>query len=78
MDITFYAERLVEGREARGLSQLSLADCAGIRKSEIVAFESGKKIPSQEQQARLSDVLNLPLRFFRINPPRPEESVIFW
>jgi Zn-dependent peptidase ImmA (M78 family)/DNA-binding XRE family transcriptional regulator len=74
----FVAERLVEAREARGLSITDLADLTGIAKQLISEYEKGKKTPSPESFSRLADKLNLPHRFFFKSPPQINREQIFF
>lgn len=58
--VTANTERLREARVARGLSQLQLADLAGVRQATISNVENGKGCrPSTLRQIALA--LNIPL-----------------
>lgn len=48
------AEKLKALREARGLTQLQVANCVGISKAMISAYETASKAPSIEVLIRLS------------------------
>lgn len=74
----FVAERLVEAREARGLSITELADLTGIAKQLISDYEKGKKTPSPESFSRLAEKLNLPQRFFFRKPLQINQGQIFF
>jgi Zn-dependent peptidase ImmA (M78 family)/transcriptional regulator with XRE-family HTH domain len=60
----FAGSRLIEAREARGLTVSSLAELIGISSQNISQYEHGKQSPSPEVMARICERLNLDLRFF--------------
>jgi Zn-dependent peptidase ImmA (M78 family)/DNA-binding XRE family transcriptional regulator len=60
----FVAERLTEGREARGLTQASLAEMTGIKAQSLSHYEQGRQSPSPEALALLADKLGLPEHYF--------------
>jgi transcriptional regulator with XRE-family HTH domain len=64
----FVGQRLIEGREARGLSATSLAELIGISSQNISQYEHGNQSPSPEIMDRICEKLNLDLRFF-LRPP---------
>lgn len=74
----FVAARLIEGREARGLSQTSLGRLSGIKPQSISHYEQGRQSPSPEALASLSSVLGLPNRFFLREAPAPRRDGIFF
>ncbi|HSW76248.1 MAG TPA: XRE family transcriptional regulator [Candidatus Saccharimonadales bacterium] len=75
----FVAERLVQGREARGLTLTALADLIQVNKSAISHYEKGLHTPSPEILKNISQKLNLPICFFlKPNPIINSSSRIFY
>lgn len=74
----FRAERLVEARDSRGLTQVALAELIGRTSSSISRWEGGGQSPEPEAMEALSRALNVPVAFFL--QPRPDhgESPIFF
>lgn len=60
----FNREMLTLAREYRGLTQTKLAEHAAMAQADISKFETGIKIPSEEQLRRLAFSLRLPIDFF--------------
>lgn len=74
----FVGERLREGREARGLSAITLAELSGVTRSAIAYYENGTNSPQLEVIDRIARVLNLPIAFF-IRPVANElHSPVFY
>ena len=70
----FVGARLREAREARGLTAISLADLIGVSRLAVSQYEYGPQSPSPETMARITQVLNVPLRFFiEVRPPEQAE-----
>ena len=69
----FCGSRLTEAREARGLSQASLAELAQIKPQSVSQYEQGKQSPSPETLEVICEKLNLPERYFL--RPVPEHSI---
>ncbi len=69
----FVGARLVEAREARGLTATSLSEVIGISSQNISQYEHGKQSPSPEIMDRICERLNLDLRFFT-RPPRMHQA----
>lgn len=67
--------RLIEARKARGLTQEALGDLIDRSKSFISKLESGVSNPSAQVLIRLSEVLNLPVRWFSLKEFSAESSV---
>jgi Zn-dependent peptidase ImmA (M78 family)/transcriptional regulator with XRE-family HTH domain len=65
----FVGERLTEAREARGLSQTSLAELTDLKVQSISQYESGKQSPSPEALSVLIEKLNMPERYFLRSVP---------
>lgn len=60
----FVAATLTEAREARGLTQTSLAEVTGIKSQSICHYEQGRQSPSPEALELLCGALAVPMRFF--------------
>jgi Zn-dependent peptidase ImmA (M78 family)/DNA-binding XRE family transcriptional regulator len=60
----FIGSRLTEAREARGLSQTSLAQLIDVKVTSVSQYEHGKQSPSPEVMETICDKLNFDLRFF--------------
>ncbi|MDP9171391.1 MAG: XRE family transcriptional regulator [Acidobacteriota bacterium] len=60
----FVAARLTEAREARGLTQTSLAELTGLKAQSICHYEQGRQSPSPEALDLLRTSLDVPPRFF--------------
>jgi Zn-dependent peptidase ImmA (M78 family)/DNA-binding XRE family transcriptional regulator len=69
----FVGARLVEAREARGLTATSLAELIGINSQNISQYERGKQSPSPEIMDKICEKLNLDKRFF-LRPPRDHQT----
>lgn len=75
----FIPERLVEAREARGLTAAELAKDVGISQQAISKFEKrDSSSPSFETIEKISSVLNVPVHFFYKDIIPFEESVVFY
>lgn len=74
----FIPERLTEAREARGLTQLALADQVGVTRASISSYESSERSPGPEVMDRIASVLGLPKAFFlRPIKQKPESATFF-
>ena len=60
----FSNERLIQARNARGLTAVSLADIINVAPSTISLYEKGTQKPRQQLLDSLSKALNLPPAFF--------------
>lgn len=60
----FIGERLKQGREARGLSVIALAELLGITRQAISSFETGGSTPQPDTLEEIANKLNLPVAFF--------------
>ncbi|GAB3288674.1 helix-turn-helix domain-containing protein [Parahaliea aestuarii] len=60
----FIGERLVQAKNARGLSSVALSDLAGISSSSISLYEANKQNPKVETVESLARALNVPVNFF--------------
>lgn len=60
----FIGERLIQAREARGLTAVSLAELIGVSSANISNCERNRQSPSPEVMERIADALKLPVAFF--------------
>ena len=60
----FQPERLIEARDARGLTQVALAELVNRKSSSISRWESGIHPPEPEVLDALGKALNMPVAFF--------------
>ncbi|OUS08859.1 hypothetical protein A9Q96_00510 [Rhodobacterales bacterium 52_120_T64] len=60
----FLSDRLVEARDARGLTQIALAELINRTSSSISRWEAGGQSPEPEALDALSRSLNVPVTFF--------------
>jgi Zn-dependent peptidase ImmA (M78 family) len=60
----FRAERLVEARDSRGLTQVALAELINRTSSSISRWEGGGQSPEPEAVEALARALNVPVAFF--------------
>ena len=75
----FVAERLIEAREARGLSAAALADMIGVKPQMVSYYEHRKNTPGPEVLTKLCERLGMPTRFFLAPPSeRAEQSAFFF
>lgn len=58
---TSIAERLIEAREAAGLTQIEAARLAAVSVKTLKAWESGKTTPRPNKLQMISGVLSVPL-----------------
>jgi transcriptional regulator with XRE-family HTH domain len=58
-----FAERLLELRKSKNLSQQALAEVIGLSKSIISMYERGERLPSYEAQEALADYFNVDIDF---------------
>lgn len=69
----FQPERLIEARDARGLTQVALAELVNRKSSSISRWESGIHPPEPEVLDALGKALNMPVAFF-MRPVRSHGS----
>lgn len=74
----FVGERLVQAREARGLSAVTLAELIRVSPQSVSHYEQGKHSPSPEVMALLASALKFPRSFFLRPAPRPDGAAVFW
>lgn len=76
----FVGQRLIEGREARGLTNASFAELLDVVSPQAISqYERGKVSPRPEIMELIAQKLNLPERFFLrpIDEPESRET-FFW
>lgn len=74
----FRAERLVEARDSRGLTQVALADLINRTSSSISRWEAGDQSPEPDALDALARALNLPVAFFlRAQPDHGAAPMFF-
>lgn len=66
----FKGKRLTHAREARGITQTSLADMINVSRVAISQYEKGQRSPSSDILKKIANTLNFPMHFFlkEINP----------
>jgi Zn-dependent peptidase ImmA (M78 family)/DNA-binding XRE family transcriptional regulator len=74
----FQAERLVEARDSRGLTQVALADLINRASSSISRWEAGNQSPEPEALEILARALNLPITFFLRPTPQHGDNPMFF
>lgn len=74
----FQSERLVEGRDSRGLTQVALADLINRTSSSISRWEAGNQSPEPEALDTLARALNLPITFFLRPKPAHGDNPMFF
>lgn len=60
----FNKDRLIQAKNARGLSSVGLSDIVNVSQSSISLYEQGKQNPKQEVVEALAKALNMPVGFF--------------
>ncbi len=74
----FQKDRLIQAREARGLTAVSLAEIVGIGKAAISKYEGGTMKPTEEGIQALSDALKVPVNFFLKLPHPIDNAPVFY
>lgn len=74
----FNKEKLIEARDARGLTQIALSESVNVTKQHISSIETGKKIPTNSLLNEISKSLQVPLDFFYKESITLDESVVFY
>jgi Zn-dependent peptidase ImmA (M78 family)/transcriptional regulator with XRE-family HTH domain len=74
----FYGERLLEVREARGLTALQLGELIGVTKQAVNMYEKSRCSPSPETLERIVQVLRVPTRYFLRQPAPEHRGPIFY
>lgn len=60
---TFVGPRLEIARESRGLNQMDLVRLSGLSQSQISKFETGEKIPNNNELKLFSKIFDYPINF---------------
>ncbi len=74
----FQANRLIEARESRGLTQLALAELTTRTSSTISRWENDMQSPEPDALESLANVLNLPVSYFLKPTPSHGDAPIFF
>jgi Zn-dependent peptidase ImmA (M78 family)/transcriptional regulator with XRE-family HTH domain len=74
----FQPVRLVEARDARGLSQVALGELIGMTSSNVSRWEAGGQLPEPEAVEALGKATNLPLAFFVRQAPAHGDAPMFF
>lgn len=74
----FAGRRLVQAREARGLTSTGLSEIVGVSPAAISQYERGGQSPRPEVLNRLAIVLNEPPGYFLRPAPPPKDRAIFY
>lgn len=71
--------RLKEAREARGITQVQLAEAIGVKKQTVSQYEKGDRTPSLDVLNAAAEHLQFPAhRFVRALPERPTDDPLFF
>lgn len=74
----FQANRLIEARESRGLTQLALGELTTRTSSTISRWENGAQSPEPDALESLANVLNLPVSYFlKLTPDHGDAPIFF-
>jgi len=74
----FVGRRLVEARQARGLTGAMLAELIQVTPQSVSHYERGRHSPSPEMLGRIADILNMPMPYFSRQLDPEQSSPIFW
>lgn len=74
----FFGDRLIQAREARGLSAVALSELVRVSPQAISHYEQGKHSPNPEVMDRLSTTLKFPRSFFLRPRADASSSPVFW
>ncbi len=74
----FVGRRLLEARQARGLSATDLASVVGVSVQSLSKYENGHQIPKVEVLHALARSLNFPRAYFLRPLPVFDERPVFW
>lgn len=74
----FVPDRLIEAREARGLTLTELADNLNVTHQAVSKYENNKAQPTFETVEKMSSILEVPVTFFYKSPLESSESVVYF
>lgn len=74
----FKGERLTRAREARGITQTSLAAMIGISSAAISQYEKGQRSPSSDMLTKIATWLNFPMHYFLQEADQRVSNPIFF
>lgn len=66
-------EKLIEQRKAKKLTQVKLAELAGVTRQAVSRWEVGDAIPSIDNLKYLSELYSVPVDYF-LNDSEPEKN----
>lgn len=74
----FIGERLLEAREARGMSMAELASLVEVSRAAISQFEKGHTTPQTKTLVGLANALNVPSLFFFTKKQESSKDTLFY
>ena len=74
----FIGARLRQGREARGVPAIALAEIVGVTRSAMSQYEHGHQSPSPDTMRRITEALNLPVQWFLRPVAKRDDGPIFY
>lgn len=74
----FSGHRLLEAREARGVSRAEFAQCLGVSKQAVSQYEKGQRSPSGDVMFRMARHLRVPLHFFMSRESAQVTGTVFF
>lgn len=74
----FFGERLIQARDARGLSAVALAELIRVSPQAVSHYEQGKHSPNPEVMDAIAVALKFPRSFFLRPRPAASTAPIFW
>jgi Zn-dependent peptidase ImmA (M78 family)/transcriptional regulator with XRE-family HTH domain len=74
----FFGDRLIQARDARGLSAVALAEMVRVSPQAISHYEQGKHSPNPETMNALASILKFPRSFFLRPRLLASSAPIFW
>lgn len=74
----FKGKRLTQARQARGITQTSLADMINVSRAAISQYEKGQRFPSSDVLNKIANTLNFPMHFFLLSDGSRVSTPIFF
>lgn len=74
----FIGDRLIQAKNARGMTSLGLSKLSGISQSSICLYQKGKQNPRTEIVEKFAKTLNVPQGFFFKEMPRDKPKNVFY
>ena len=69
---TFFSERLIQLRKQHSISQLALAEIAGVGRTTITMLENGSNLPSAEVLYAVADYFDVSIDYLFGRTDKPE------